>query len=90
VARWHGVSAERVAIAWEPALSPAVIPIPGATRPETILDSVRAADLVLATGDLGILGGITAGPRPRLAVMRPRARRSLRETPGRRRRPAQR
>jgi aryl-alcohol dehydrogenase-like predicted oxidoreductase len=61
VARRHGASAERVAIAWELALSPAVIPIPGATRPETILDSVRAADLVLTAGDLEILGGVTAG-----------------------------
>jgi aryl-alcohol dehydrogenase-like predicted oxidoreductase len=61
VARRHGVSAERVAIAWELALSPAVIPIPGATRPETILDSVRAAGLVLTAGDLEILGGVTAG-----------------------------
>jgi aryl-alcohol dehydrogenase-like predicted oxidoreductase len=61
VARRHGVSAERVAIAWELALSPAVIPIPGATRPETILDSLRAAGLVLSAGDLEILGGVTAG-----------------------------
>ena len=61
VGRRHGVSAERVAIAWELSLSPAVIPIPGATRPETILDSLRAADLVLDPGDLEILGGVTAG-----------------------------
>ncbi len=60
--RRHRVSVERVAIAWELALSPAVIPIPGATRPETILDSVRAADLVLEPGDLELLGGVTARP----------------------------
>jgi aryl-alcohol dehydrogenase-like predicted oxidoreductase len=59
VARRHGVSAERVAIAWELSLSPVVIPIPGATRPATILDSVRAADLVLEPGDLEMLGGAT-------------------------------
>lgn len=59
VASRHGVSAERVAIAWELSLSPVVIPIPGATRPETILDSVRAADLVLEPEDLEMLGGAT-------------------------------
>lgn len=62
VARRHGVSAERVAIAWELSLSPVVLPIPGATRPETILDSLRAVDLVLGPEDLEILGGVTSGP----------------------------
>jgi aryl-alcohol dehydrogenase-like predicted oxidoreductase len=61
VGRRHGVSAERVAIAWELSLSAAVIPIPGATRPETILDSLGAGDLVLDPADLEILGGVTAG-----------------------------
>ena len=60
VASRHGVSAEQVAIAWELSLSAAVIPIPGATRPETILDSLRAADLRLTAGDLEVLGGVTA------------------------------
>ena len=38
---------------------PAVIPIPGATRPETILDSVQAAALTLSPSDLEVLGGLT-------------------------------
>ncbi len=44
----HGVSPQQVAIAWELAQSQTVIPIPGATRPETISDSLRAADLSLS------------------------------------------
>jgi aryl-alcohol dehydrogenase-like predicted oxidoreductase len=61
VARRHGVSPQRVALAWELSLSPAVIPIPGATRRQTILDSVRAARLVLSPADLTVLGGVTEG-----------------------------
>ena len=57
VARRHGTSPQQVALAWELSLSPAVIPIPGATRPETILDSVQAADLTLSPSDLAILEG---------------------------------
>ena len=44
----HGVSPQQVVLAWLLALSPAVIPIPGSTRPETIADSARAADLTLS------------------------------------------
>jgi aryl-alcohol dehydrogenase-like predicted oxidoreductase len=42
-----GVSAQQVCLAWELALAPVVIPIPGASRPESIRDSVRASDLTL-------------------------------------------
>jgi aryl-alcohol dehydrogenase-like predicted oxidoreductase len=58
VARRHGVSPQQVALAWELSLSPAVIPIPGATRPPTILDSVQAAALTLSPSDLATLEGI--------------------------------
>ncbi len=47
VAREHGVSPQQVALAWELALAPVVVPIPGASRPESITDSVQAADLQL-------------------------------------------
>ena len=47
VARDRGVSPQQVALAWELALAPVVVPIPGASRPESIEDSVRAADLEL-------------------------------------------
>ena len=44
----HGVSPQQVVLAWLLALSPAMIPIPGSSRPETITDSARAAELSLA------------------------------------------
>jgi aryl-alcohol dehydrogenase-like predicted oxidoreductase len=42
-----GVSVHRVTLAWELALAPVVVPIPGASRPESIRDSAAAADLDL-------------------------------------------
>ena len=47
VADARGVSPHQVALAWLLSLSPVVIPIPGASRPESIEDSVRAVDLEL-------------------------------------------
>jgi aryl-alcohol dehydrogenase-like predicted oxidoreductase len=55
VAHDHGVSAQQVALAWELAQAPVVVPIPGSTRPETILDSLNAADLVLSADELARL-----------------------------------
>ena len=55
VAAAHGVSAQQVAIAWELAQSPVVIPIPGAKRPTSITDSAAAADLVLSDDELARL-----------------------------------
>jgi aryl-alcohol dehydrogenase-like predicted oxidoreductase len=52
----HGVSPQRVALAWLLSLSQAVIPIPGATRPESILDSVAAAELELTADELEAIG----------------------------------
>jgi aryl-alcohol dehydrogenase-like predicted oxidoreductase len=52
VARKHGASPQQVALAWELAQSPVVIPIPGASRVESVLDSVAAADLELDAEDL--------------------------------------
>lgn len=44
----HGVSPQQACLAWLLAKAPVVIPIPGSSRPETIRDSVAAADLVLS------------------------------------------
>jgi aryl-alcohol dehydrogenase-like predicted oxidoreductase len=52
VAQARGISAQQVAIAWELAQSPCVIPIPGAKRPESIRDSAAAADLELTVDEL--------------------------------------
>jgi aryl-alcohol dehydrogenase-like predicted oxidoreductase len=55
VADKHGVSPQQVALAWELALSPAVVPIPGASRPESVQDSFRATELELDDDDLAAL-----------------------------------
>jgi len=60
VADAHGVSPQQVALAWELALAPVVIPIPGASRPESIRDSVRAVDLELTSDELDALSGADA------------------------------
>lgn len=55
VAAERGVSAQQVALAWELAQGPNVITIPGSTRPETILDSVQAAELQLTAQEFARL-----------------------------------
>lgn len=57
VAQARGVSAQQVALAWELAQSPCVIPIPGAKRPESVRDSAAAADLELTADELARLDG---------------------------------
>ncbi len=52
IARSHGVSPQQVVLAWELSLGEHVIPIPGARRPESIIDSVKAADLMLTDAEL--------------------------------------
>ena len=51
----HGVSPQRVTLAWMLTLSPVIIPIPGASRPETITDSANAAGLTLSDDELARL-----------------------------------
>ncbi|WP_394428006.1 aldo/keto reductase [Streptomyces sp. SGAir0957] len=55
VATELGVSPQQVALAWELAQSPVVIPIPGAKRPASITDSAAAADLKLSAEQLARL-----------------------------------
>lgn len=57
VAEAHGVSPQRVCLAWMLALSPVVIPIPGSSRPETIRDSAAAAGLTLDPAEVALLSG---------------------------------
>jgi aryl-alcohol dehydrogenase-like predicted oxidoreductase len=56
VAAAHGVSPQQVCLAWELSLSASVVPIPGASRPSSVADSVRAADLRLDPEELARLG----------------------------------
>lgn len=55
VSRKSGASPQQVALAWELAKSPVVIPIPGASRVESVKDSVAAAALTLEPEDLARL-----------------------------------
>jgi aryl-alcohol dehydrogenase-like predicted oxidoreductase len=55
VADAHGVSPQVVTLAWHLAASPRVIPIPGASRPESIRDSARATELTLSAEELTTL-----------------------------------
>ncbi len=47
-----GASPQQVALAWELAQSPVVVPIPGSSRPETAQSSARAVELTLTTDQL--------------------------------------
>lgn len=51
----RGISAQQVCLAWELSLAPVVIPIPGASKPSSIQDSVRAVDLALTEDELASL-----------------------------------
>ena len=55
VAEAHGVSPQQVTLAWMLAKAPVVIPIPGASRPESITDSAHAVDLTLTPAELARL-----------------------------------
>ncbi len=58
VADAHGVSPQQVTLAWELALAPVVIPIPGSSRPATIQDSLRAAELTLTDDEIAALSAL--------------------------------
>lgn len=62
IGREHGVSPQQVVLAWELALGDRVIPIPGARRPESITDSVKAVDLVLSADEVARCSA-TGGPQ---------------------------
>ncbi|MGW5656798.1 aldo/keto reductase [Streptomyces humi] len=50
-----GASVYRVTLAWELALAPVVVPIPGASRPESIRDSAAATDVELTAEQMSRL-----------------------------------
>jgi hypothetical protein len=71
LARQKGVSAAELALAWLLQLSPTVVAIPGARRPETARSAARAGSLVLDAGDRATIAGAFArsgaGRAPRSA-----------------------
>ncbi|WP_405854786.1 aldo/keto reductase [Streptomyces sp. NBC_01515] len=58
IAEKHGVSPQRVCLAWMLAKSPVVVPIPGASRPETIRDSAAAPELALSAEEIAELDAV--------------------------------
>ena len=56
VAKNHGVSPQQVVLAWMLSLSDKVIPIPGSSRKETILDSAASTELMLNEEELRKIG----------------------------------
>jgi aryl-alcohol dehydrogenase-like predicted oxidoreductase/predicted kinase len=72
VADAHGASAGEVALAWLLGLSPVVVAIPGARRPETARSAARAAELELDADERAVLAQAFGGPRS-AGVEQPRA-----------------
>jgi len=64
IARARDATPEEVALAWLLDLSPVVVPIPGARRPETARSAARAASLELAPADRVVLATALAWPQP--------------------------
>jgi aryl-alcohol dehydrogenase-like predicted oxidoreductase/predicted kinase len=72
VAAARGVTPAEVALAWLLDLSPAIVAIPGARRPETARSAAGAAKLGLDTEERAALGPTVRSPRPgRAAGSRP-------------------
>lgn len=63
VAREREASPQQICLAWMLAVSPCVIPIPGASRPESVVDSVAAADIRLTDDELARLDHAGAAGR---------------------------
>jgi aryl-alcohol dehydrogenase-like predicted oxidoreductase len=71
MAHTKGISVPRLVIAWLLHLSPVMIPLPGATRPESVADSAAATDVTLTAWEVE---AITAGlpeSEPRRAELDP-------------------
>ncbi|HJC71128.1 MAG TPA: aldo/keto reductase, partial [Candidatus Brachybacterium intestinipullorum] len=60
IAEAHDASPQQVVLAWEIGLGEHVIPIPGASRPESITDSARAMTLALSDEERAELDRIIA------------------------------
>jgi aryl-alcohol dehydrogenase-like predicted oxidoreductase len=71
VARERGATPAEIALAWLLELSPDVVAIPGATRPETARSAARAAAIVLAERDRMVLDRAYGRFRPARAHPRP-------------------
>jgi aryl-alcohol dehydrogenase-like predicted oxidoreductase len=59
LAKKYGVTPYRVVVAWHLAKSPAVLPIPGASKPGSIRDSAGAATLTLDPADIAKIDALS-------------------------------
>jgi aryl-alcohol dehydrogenase-like predicted oxidoreductase len=66
-----GVSVPRLVIAWLLALSPVMIPLPGATRPESVADSVAASEVEMGPEDVESIMAALPASAPRSAELDP-------------------
>lgn len=73
VAKTHNVSKFAIAIAWHLATSPVAIPIPGATRKESILDSLTGLDVTLSVSELEMLNASLPANPPLASELVPQA-----------------
>jgi aryl-alcohol dehydrogenase-like predicted oxidoreductase len=62
VAAERGVSTHQIVLAWHLAQAPVVIPIPGARRAESIIDSAKAADIDLTADEIEALDAPPPAP----------------------------
>ena len=67
----YGISPYATAIAWHLKLSPSIIPIPGATRVESVLDCVSAVDVELSDEDFDALNASLPETVPASAQLLP-------------------
>ncbi len=67
----HGVSPYRVVLAWLLARSPVMLPIPGASRPESVTDSAAAPSLRLDPAERTALEALSAPPASTRVSQRP-------------------
>ena len=71
VAGEKNVTPEALVLAWLLAYSPVIIPIPGATRAETIRDSVSAAGIELTGAEVEALTASLPESLPRSEELEP-------------------
>lgn len=60
----RGLSPHQLVLVWMLAKSPAILPLVGARRAETIVDSARAADLALSEAEIAALEGMFGDAAP--------------------------
>jgi aryl-alcohol dehydrogenase-like predicted oxidoreductase len=62
VAQTHAATPQQVVLAWLLGRSPTVVPIPGSTRPQTVLSSVAAATLALSDDEMARIEATASEP----------------------------